>query len=58
MAKKTQNTITDLDECRRKIRGILEEYNCRLLSADEYSHVLLYDKDTQETTGNLNPEWR
>lgn len=42
---------TDAEVCRDKIKAILEEYNCCLISADEYSWVLIYDNDTFETVG-------
>ncbi len=46
----------DIEICKGKIKVILEEYNCILMSADEYSHVLLYDNDSYETVGKINPE--
>jgi hypothetical protein len=42
---------TDVEICRDKIKAVLEEYNSRLLSADEYSWVLVHDNDTFETIG-------
>ena len=53
---KRENTKRDIEICKDKIKAILGEYNCRLMSADEYSHVLLYDEDSYETVGKLNPE--
>lgn len=53
---KRENTKRDIEICKDKIKAILEEYNCCLMSADEYSHVLLYDNDSYETVGKLNPE--
>jgi hypothetical protein len=49
--RKDKKPLTDIEICRNKIKALLEEYNCELWSADEYSHVLIYDKDTQETKG-------
>lgn len=42
---------TDAELCRDAIVELLLEYNCELLSADEWSHVLLRDKDTNEYVG-------
>jgi hypothetical protein len=49
--RKDKKPLTDIEICRNKIEELLNEYNCSLMSADEYSHVLIYDKDTQETKG-------
>lgn len=52
MAKNTNKPKqTDAEVCRDKIKAILEEYNCTLMSSDEYSWVLAYDNDTFETVG-------
>lgn len=45
---------SDLEECRDKIKELLIEYNCSLMSADEWSNILIIDNDTQETLGSLN----
>ena len=55
MSKQNRKPLSDIEECKRKIKSILSEYNCRLVSADEYSVVLLVDDDTDETEGRLNP---
>ena len=34
--KKLKIELTDLEICKNKINELLVEYNCRLLSADEY----------------------
>jgi len=47
MAKNTQKQ-TDIEECKDKIKMILREYNCEIISADEYTSVLLRDRDTEE----------
>ena len=47
---------SDIEICKSKVKSILEEYNCSLMSADEYSNVLLYDNDTHEKVGKINPE--
>lgn len=44
-----ENKTTDIEECRNKLFNLLREYNCQLISADEWQHVLLLDKDTNET---------
>lgn len=44
---------TDLEECRDKINALLEEYNCHLMSADEWHSVILFDNDTLHTTGGF-----
>lgn len=46
---------SDLEECRDKIRKILDEYNCRIYSCDDYSGIYILDQDTQETEGGINP---
>lgn len=40
---------SDLAKCRRKIKNLLEKYNCEIISADEWTHTLIRDKATQET---------
>lgn len=45
--------ITDLEEARIKIQQILREYNCVIFSADEWSSVIIKDKDTKQSA-NLN----
>lgn len=47
--KNTKNKQTDIEKCKFKINKLLKEYNCDLMSADEWSRVLLIDNDTQET---------
>lgn len=49
--RKKRLDISDLEICRRKIEATLKEYNCELMSADEWHHVLIYDKDTNKTLG-------
>lgn len=39
----------DIYVCRSRIKAILEEFNCDLMDGDEGTHVLLVDRDTQET---------
>lgn len=51
--KKPSNKKSDLEECRDKINDLLREYNCSLMSADEWSKVLIFDNDTYETKGDL-----
>ena len=41
--------ISDIEICRDKIKALLREYNCDLISADEYHNVLIMDLDTHET---------
>jgi len=53
MAKR-KKTIPDIEECKKKIKLILEQYNCSLISADDYSNVLIYDHDTLETINAQN----
>lgn len=52
--KQFKRGVSDIEQCKRKIKALLEEYNCKLISADEWHHVLLYDMDTHETVGELN----
>lgn len=47
--KRNPEEIRDIEICKKKIEAILKEYNCGLMSADEWHHVLIYDKDTNET---------
>lgn len=51
MAKRKPEEINDLEECKRRIEALLREYNCEMMSADEWHSVLIRDKDTDETTG-------
>jgi hypothetical protein len=52
MAKNTNKPKkTNAEVCSDNIKATLEEYNCTLMSADEYSWVLVYDNDTFETAG-------
>lgn len=39
----------DIEECREKLMALLMEYRCDLISSDDWSSVLLFDKDTNET---------
>ncbi len=55
MSKRNRKPLSDIEECKLKIKNILSEYNCYLMSADEWHSVLLVDKDTDETEGDLNP---
>ena len=54
MARGKNTKLTDLELCKIEIKKLLAEYNCALVSADEWSQVLLYDKDTYKTVGDLN----
>lgn len=49
-----------MEICKLEIKNLLMEYNCRLVSADEWSEVLLYDEDTTLYIGDLNNanNWR
>lgn len=49
MSRRKEVAISDLEECKYKINRLLKEYNCYLMSADEWSRVLLIDNDTQES---------
>ena len=51
--RKEENTTTDLEECRDKINKLLQEYNCGLISADDWCKVLIIDNDTYKTLGEL-----
>ena len=48
MAKQNKGRSNDVAECKARIRALLSEYNCVLISADEYHDVLLYDWDTKQ----------
>lgn len=50
MKNSSRTAQTDLEECKQKLNSLLREYNCYLMSADEWSNVLLIDNDTDETT--------
>lgn len=50
MARRKKETETDLEVCKRKIESILLEFNCELMDMDESNRILLYDRDTRETT--------
>jgi len=54
--KKENNkeNYTDLEKCRDKINMLLKEYNCSLMSADEWHHVLIMDLDTLEAEGGFH----
>lgn len=56
MAKQNKRPTTDLQQCKREIKALLETHNCYLMSADEWSNVLIVDADTNETDGGLNPK--
>ena len=45
----TTKNLTDLELCKLEVTKILNEYNCSLISADEWSRVLLIDNDTQKS---------
>ena len=51
MKNHNRQPVPDLEECRNKIIHLLNEYNCDLISADEWYNVLLQDCDTLETIG-------
>lgn len=48
--KNSKKEITDLEECKRKINNILDEYNCRIES-DGYLLAWLRDLDTDQKIG-------
>ena len=47
MARNSKDN-TDFDIYKIKIERLLEEFNCEIISADEYTTVLIRDKDTKE----------
>jgi len=47
MARNSKDN-TDFDICKIKIEQLLKEFNCEIISADEYTSVLIRDKDTKE----------
>jgi len=47
---KEEKTVNDIEKCKEKIQKILNKYNCRLIAADEYTEVLLQNKETEETS--------
>lgn len=49
MRNKNKKAISDLEECKLKVLATLREYNCELMSADEWTQVLIRDKDTDKT---------
>jgi len=56
MSKQKGKRLSDLEECQLKIHKILLEYNCTLMSADEWSRVLIYDNDTFKTVAGNKGE--
>lgn len=56
MAKREKRKVSDVEECRNKIKAILEEYNCSIHSCDDWSGIYMIDNDTQETTAKINPQ--
>ena len=48
---KKQNVFADIEECARKIKNILQEYNCALYTTEEYCWIFLKDLDTDERCG-------
>ena len=42
------DAVDDIEICRAKINALLVEYNCEVISADEYTQTLIRDKDTEE----------
>lgn len=57
MAKKKPEELRDIEECKKKINRILDEYGCTLISADEWHSVLILDTDTQETCAALEQSY-
>lgn len=53
MKKKNREKVKDVEECRDKINEILKEYNCTLLSSDEWHSVIIRDNDTNDETGGF-----
>jgi hypothetical protein len=51
--RKNDEQNTDIEICKHKIKALLAEYRCYLMSADEWHDVLIVDKDTKETL-NMN----
>jgi len=49
MKCKIPESRRDIEECREKLMALLTEYRCSLITSDEWSSVLLLDKDTDET---------
>jgi len=50
MKRKKDDGHNDIDECRRKILALLDEYNCAI-ETDDYHYAWLRDNDTMETVG-------
>jgi len=50
MSKRDTTEVRDIEECKRKIKEILVEYNCEI-QTDDWHFAWLYDKDTEETSG-------
>lgn len=50
MAKRKPEEVSDIEECRKRILAILDEYNCRI-ETDDYHSAWLRDIDTDETLG-------
>mgnify|MGYP000845355926 CR=1 FL=1 len=50
MAKRKPKEVNDIEECRKRILIILDEYNCRI-ETDNYHLAWLRDVDTGETLG-------
>ena len=53
MARQSETQHRDVAECKARIRALLSEYNCELISADEYHDVLIFNPDTDEWA-NMN----
>ena len=58
MAKNSnKKNLTDVEECRNKVKALLEEYNCRIVSCDDWSGVYMYDADNyDERASDINPK--
>jgi hypothetical protein len=43
----------NIKKCKEKIQKILDKYDCRLISADEFTVVLVEDKRTEKTSSMI-----
>ncbi len=41
--------MDNLAKCKRKLQDILEEHNCQIIAADEWTQTLIRDRATQDT---------
>ena len=47
----TEPIVSDLEICLTKVKSVLSEYGCSIISQDDWTGILIRDNDTHEECG-------